>query len=535
VSGVYLLHDLLDRQCQVSPDATALIHRTQQYSYASIAAEQDVVARGLSALGIRDGYRVGIFLGKCVEFVVTAFATSKAGGCFVPINPVLKPAQVVHILNDCSVQVLVTSPERLIQLTDVLGSCLSVTHVVVVGGAAAAVPADITRVEWGNLFCEAGPLHNRRRTDGDMAAILYTSGSTGLSKGVVVSHRNLVAGATSVASYLENRPQDRLLAALPLSFDAGFSQITTAFTVGAAVVLLEYLTPYEVVRTMGRCAITGMTAVPPLWTQLSRIEWPEDAAAALRYFANTGGKLPLSTLQGLRTRAPRAKPFLMYGLTEAFRSTYLPPEEIDRRPHSIGKAIPNQEVLILRPDGSRCGPREPGELVHRGSTVALGYWGDPERTAERFRPLQHAEGKISVPEMAVFSGDTVEMDEDGFLFFLGREDEMIKSSGYRISPVEIEEAAYATGQVAEVAAFGLPDEVLGQAIEMEVLPASPGSFDLQKFSNALSRAMPGYMQPSCIHVSVVSLPRNANGKLDRKLLARHYESARETNIRGVRQ
>ena len=190
--------------------------------------------------------------------------------------------------------------------------------------------------------------------------------------------------------------------------------------------------------------MTGLTAVPPLYIQLSQQKWPEAIADHLRYFANTGGRMPRETLNALREKLPRSRPYLMYGLTEAFRSTYLPPEEVDRRPDSIGKAIPNAEILVLREDGTPCAPEEPGELVHRGALVAMGYWGDPEKTAERFRPLPGREAGLVLPEIAVFSGDTVRMDADGFLYFIGRRDEMIKTSGYRVSPTEIEEVLYAT-------------------------------------------------------------------------------------------
>ena len=255
-------------------------------------------------------------------------------------------------------------------------------------------------------------------------AILYTSGSTGKPKGVVLSHRNMVAGAKSVASYLGNRADDTLLAALPLSFDAGFSQLTTAFHVGARVVLLNYLLPKDVLKAMEREKVTGLTAVPPLYIQLTQLDWPEAIKQHLRYFANTGGRMPRETLDQLRARVPAAQPFLMYGLTEAFRSTFLPPEEVDRRPDSIGKAIPNAEILVLREDGSECAPDEPGELVHRGALVGLGYWGDPEKTAERYKLLPGGtQGRLpglQLPEYAVFSGDTVRRDAEGFLYFIGR-------------------------------------------------------------------------------------------------------------------
>ena len=289
-----------------------------------------------------------------------------------------------------------------------------------------------------------------------MAAILYTSGSTGNPKGVVLSHRNMVAGADSVSTYLENTPNDRILAVLPFSFDAGFSQMTTAFTVGASCFLMDYLLPRDVIRAVAKYRISGLGGVPPLWVQLAQLEWSQEAVNSLRYFTNTGGAMPTATLADLRASLPNSKPYLMYGLTEAFRSTYLPPAEVDNRPGSMGKAIPNAEIMVVREDGTPCEPNEPGELVHRGALVSLGYWNDPARTAERFKPAPSQPAGIPIPELAVWSGDTVRADEDGFLYFIGRKDDMIKTSGYRVSPSEVEEVIHKTEQAVDVAALGIP-------------------------------------------------------------------------------
>ena len=357
--------------------------------------------------------------------------------------------------------------------------------------------------------------------DKDLCAILYTSGSTGSPKGVALTHRNLLAGAESVNTYLPNTSDDVILAALPLSFDAGLSQLTTGFAAGAHVVLMNYLLPRDVVRMCDLHGVTALTCVPPLWIQLAEQDWGS-AGANLRYFANTGGRMPRVTLDKLRVCFPRAKPFLMYGLTEAFRSTYLDPEQVDLRPDSIGKAIPNNEVLVMRSDGTLCGPGESGELVHRGALVALGYWNDPERTAERFRPLTGGNGPWASPEIAVWSGDLVRTDEEGYLYFVGRSDEMIKTSGYRVSPTEIEEAAHATGMVRDAVAFGVPDDERGQRVILIV--AADGAFDLAGFSAELRGDLPNFMVPSRI-VLREEIPRGANGKYDRVALRHEFESS----------
>ncbi|MBL8391277.1 MAG: acyl-CoA ligase (AMP-forming), exosortase A system-associated, partial [Candidatus Accumulibacter sp.] len=443
-----LLPDLIRCSASRQPEACALTYGKQSMSYGELQSAVAGFAGGLIDLGLQRGERVAIYLEKRLETVVASFGTAAAGCVFVPLNPLLKAEQVAYIMRDCNVRALVSSSERLALLTPVLSSCHDLRHLITVNSQAPA-PREIPLVSlrWDELLAATGH-RGHRVIDTDMAAILYTSGSTGKPKGVVLSHRNMVAGAVSVAGYLENSAADTLLAALPLSFDAGFSQLTTAFQVGARVVLLNYLLPQDVLKALAREQVSGLTAVPPLYIQLAQLEWPAVISQQLRYFANTGGRMPRATLAALRARLPNSKPYLMYGLTEAFRSTFLPPDEVDRRPDSIGKAIPNAEILVLREDGSPCVANEPGELVHRGALVGLGYWNDREKTAERYRPLPAGVGGrdagLVLTELAVFSGDTVSMDEDGFLYFIGRRDEMIKTSGYRVSPTEVEEIVYAT-------------------------------------------------------------------------------------------
>jgi acyl-CoA ligase (AMP-forming) (exosortase A-associated) len=511
------LHHLLVEAATRSGQAPAVTFRDVTLGYAELWAEAAAVAAGLHRLGLAPGERVAIYLDKRVETVAAVFGTSAAGGVFVPVNPLLRPGQVAHILADCSVRVLITTPERLALLRGELETCKSVQQVVVVGEPDADLPAGYGVLSWESLR-SGDAMPARGGVDLDVAAIFYTSGSTGKPKGVVLSHRNLLVGAESVASYLENAAEDVILAALPLSFDAGFSQLTTAFHAGAHVVLMNYLLPGDVLRLCARHGVTGLTCVPPLWIQLAEQDWPADARARLRYFANTGGRMPKATLDRLRALFPQARAYLMYGLTEAFRSTFLDPAEVDRRPDSIGKAIPNAEILVVRPDGSLCDPGEEGELVHRGALVALGYWNDPERTAERFRPLPGREGAL-LPEVAVWSGDAVVRDEEGFLYFVGRRDEMIKTSGYRVSPSEIEEVVYETGLVRDAVAFGIADARLGQRIALVVSPPVGEQVDRGRLLAQLKSRLPLYMVPRDV-VVLPELPRSPNGKFDRARIRR---------------
>lgn len=523
-----LLHELIGATARRAPEAIALVAGDQRLSYARLQARVEAFAAGLLAHGLQRGERVAIYLDKRAETVVASFGATAAGAVFVPLNPVLKPEQVAHVVRDCQARVLVSSPERLQSLASALDECPSLRQLVVTEGSLPVPETASGRpcTPW-SAWLGAPPRPGHRVIDTDLAAILYTSGSTGRPKGVVLSHRNMVAGAKSVASYLENGPHDTLLAALPLSFDAGFSQLTTAFHSGARVVLLNYLLPRDVLKAMVREQVTGFTAVPPLYIQLTQLDWPAEIGEHLRYFANTGGRMPRETLAALRARVPKAKPFLMYGLTEAFRSTYLPPEEVDRRPDSIGKAIPNAEILVLREDGSECGPDEPGELVHRGALVGQGYWGDAEKTAERYKPLPVGvggrEAGLQLPEIAVFSGDTVRRDAEGFLYFIGRRDEMMKTSGYRVSPTEVEEVLYATRLVGECAAFGVDHAALGQAIQVIATPpAGAEAVDVAALLAQCKLHMPAYMVPHGVHVVPGPLPRNPNGKIDRKRLATEW-------------
>jgi acyl-CoA ligase (AMP-forming) (exosortase A-associated) len=518
MSNPFLLHHLVGDAAERAPARTALVDGRKALSYEALDDGVRRFAHGLLSLGVDRGERVGVWLEKRFENVVAVFGTAAAGCVFVPLNPLLRPSQVAYILRDCNVRVLVTSPERLALLDEVLADCEDLRHVVVTAGAGEH-PNSIRAVHHWEACLDAPARPSHRVIDTDVLAILYTSGSTGSPKGVVLSHRNMVAGAMSVASYLRNDADDTILAALPLSFDAGFSQLTTGFHAGARVVLLNYLMPKDVLNAVVEHRVTGLTAVPPLWIQLSQLTWPATVTDHLRYIANTGGRMPEETLRVLRRQLPKTQPFLMYGLTEAFRSTYLPPEEVDRRPDSIGKAIPNAEILVLRDDGTPCAADEPGELVHRGALVGLGYWNDPAKTAERYKPLPGREPGLVMPEIAVFSGDTVRRDVDGFLYFIGRRDEMIKTSGYRVSPTEIEEVLYATGKVGECAAFGMPHAMLGQAIVVVVTAIDGERVEASEIAAHCRSRLPAYMVPSSIHVREGALPRNPNGKLDRKAIA----------------
>ncbi len=512
-----LLHELVLRTAQRTPHAVALRFGSAALNYEQVASQVDAVAAGLLAIGVGKLDRVAVYLPKRPETVASIFGASRAGAVFVPVNSILKPAQVKHILTDCNVRVLITSESRFSDLVPQLAECPDLRAVVLLADQEAERPATLPYrvLTWDQLLASNGQTPPHRTIDADIAAIFYTSGSTGKPKGVVLSQKNMVTGAYSVSQYLENTPDDRLLAVLPFSFDYGFSQLSTAFKTGASVILLDYLLARDVIATAKRERATGLAGVPPLWAQLAALEWPQEVRDSLRYITNSGGAMPTATLARLRASLPNTRPYLMYGLTEAFRSTFLPPDQVDKRPDSIGKAIPNAEILVVRPDGTPCDADEPGELVHRGSLVALGYWNDAAKTAERFRPMPNQDPGLKLTEIVVWSGDTVRRDAEGYLYFVGRRDEMIKTSGYRVSPTEVEEEAYASGLVTDAVAVGVTHPTLGQAIVLVV--AGPAQ-DTDKLLDALKRSLPAFMVPQRI-VWRDTLPRNPNGKFDRPGIA----------------
>lgn len=479
--------------------APALLLRDGEISHEELDRRVSRIAAMLLARGCQPGDRVATWLGKTWLACVMPLAAVRAGLVHVPVNPLLKRAQVAHILADSGARLLITNPARSGSLADgdVLAACALADD--------AAFAAEV--------ISEGPGLPPSTRSADDLAAILYTSGSTGRPKGVMLTSANMWLGAESVSSYLGLTAADRLLGVLPLSFDYGQNQLLSAWYVGASVAPLDYLTAKDVVRAVERFQATTLAGVPPLWVQLIEMDWPPETAARLQRLTNSGGALTRRLVERLRTIFPNTQIFAMYGLTEAFRSTFLDPNLIDERPDSIGKAIPHAEILIVRADGSATDADEPGELVHTGPLVAQGYWQDAERTAQRFKP---APAHSRYGGMAVWSGDTAKRDADGFLSFVGRDDAMIKSSGNRISPTEVEEAAEATGLVAEAVALGVPDAALGAAVAIVArVAAGVDAETVEADLRARLRAdLPNFMQPRFVLIRA-DLPRNPNGKLDR--------------------
>lgn len=552
----FLLHHLIEHSADTKPENRALSFNNSEINYGELNQKIELFSNLLISLNeYSKNRRISIFLEKRFEFIYAAFGASKASNIFIPINPILKKDQVLHILQDSKSEVLVTSFMRLKSLDLELAHFLSLKSIILVDSHIVdklsseflTLNEKLERQNVQLLFWEEICLSGFNSTqapkniiDNDPVAIFYTSGSTGKPKGVVLSHRNMVFGAKNVAAYLENNENDRLLAALPLSFDAGFSQLTTAFFVSASVELVNYFFPQDILKSLSNGKITGFTAVPALWIQIAELNWPISITRHLRYFANTGGKMPVEILKKLRTNLPQTKPYLMYGLTESFRSTYLPPEFVDSKPHSIGIPIPNAEILVLNQEGFICKADEPGELIHRGALVGLGYWNDLEKTLSRYKKLPITANarpcEIMLDEIVVFSGDLVKKDADGFLYFIGRNDEMIKTSGYRISPNEIEEVLYTLNFIEEAMITSVPHPKLEQGIIALVKIRPNNSIEVSQYEELilkeLAQKIPNYMLPLKIFFSDASLPKNQNGKMDRKKLSDENTNL-FTNLNGT--
>ena len=516
-----------------APDSPALRIKDRVYSYQMLNIRIGRLAKFLSDQGFVAGDRVATWLPKTELACLMPLAAVRAGLVHVPVNPLLKPAQVRHIMKDSGARVLLTNGARAGHLGTYLNE-ESQRHPELVSGSISAPEPEPETDKWMlkqvqhdgvlyGVFDEAEvrvilddesipslpplPINTDTNT---LAAILYTSGSTGSPKGVMLSHANLSLGAISVAQYLGLAPDDVTLAVMPLSFDYGQNQLLSTWQAGGCVVPIDYLTPRDVIKACAKNAVTTLGAIPPLWVQLAEQVWPAEATANMRRLTNTGGALTPSLVKMLRGIFPHpARIFAMYGLTEAFRSTYLAPDLIDANPTSMGKAIPFAEIMVVAKDGSEAAPHEHGELVHAGPLVAAGYWQDTDRTAARFKP---APDWSQSGGMAVWSGDTIWRDENGLLHFVGRDDAMIKTSGNRVSPTEVEEAAIESGLVAEACALGRKDERLGEAIVLFVRGVAGA--DEAALAAHMKATLPNFMQPAD-YVWLDAFPKNANGKLDR--------------------
>ncbi|GBR76460.1 acyl-CoA ligase [Candidatus Termititenax persephonae] len=499
-----LLQHLLENSAAQCPDKIALRHKNRTWTYAELWQKARNLGQGLRQRGVVRGDRVGICLDKSLEQVAAIFGALYADAAFVILNNVLRPEQMRHILQDCGVKLLITEEKYLGNI-----------------GATAAPPIYGAEL---NKILETPGKPTPHNISEDIANIIYTSGSTGLPKGIVLTHRNLIDGAEIVSAYLKITADEKILGLLPFNFDYGLNQLTAALYKGATLVLFQYFLPNSLLKILADEEITGLAAIPPIWTavfggklaETSKLHLPQ-----LRYITNSGGKLPVPIVQKIRATFPQADLYLMYGLTEAFRSTYLDPREVDRRPESIGKAIPNVEVEIINAAGQPCRPREIGELIHRGACIAKGYWNNPQKTAEVYRPNPLLPPENQFLETVVYSGDLVYKDEDGYLYFAGRKDNMIKTAGYRVSPTEVEEILLRLNGIQDAVVFGVADAELGYKIRAVVTLQT--KISAEKIKEHCQTLAPPYLVPQEIFIAD-SFPLTASGKIDRTSIIEEYQA-----------
>jgi acyl-CoA synthetase (AMP-forming)/AMP-acid ligase II len=511
VSGSSSLYRLLADNLPERAGKVALIDAGtgRQATYAGLAQQADLVADYLAGIGIADGDRVIVHVRKGVAEVAAMWGAAKIGAVVVNVNVQWTPDQLAHVAGDCQARALIVGREGL----RALGSKplpRPVERALVMGAGGGALPAGFDGA--ADLAATGQGREAAVRPDG-LAMIIYTSGSTGLPKGVMLTHANIRIGAEAVIEYLHLGEDDRLLSVLPYSFDAGLNQLTTMLMTGGSVVHQPVAIPSELVRAVRDHAVTGFAGVPPLWNQVVRLlDESPTPLPSLRRITNTGGKLPPNILERMPTAFPGVDIYLMYGLTEAFRSTYLHPSKFARKMGSIGQAIPRAQVFVVRHGEGLAGPGQQGELVHAGPLVSLGYWGKPEATRQKIRPCPELADLIGEAPV-VHSGDLVRVDEDGDLWFVGRMDDMIKTMGFRLSPTEVEDLVSRSGLVGDVVAFGAEDADLEQVVHVALSPLD--GFDEGALMTHCRKVMPHYMVPRRLHVWPGAMPRTASGKLDR--------------------
>lgn len=495
-------------------DQTALIDPKRSVTYAELAAEADIVADYLTRIGVRSGDRVIVHLRKAIEEVTAMFGAAKIGAVVVNVNFQWTPEQLCYVAADSGATALIIGAAAQKGLSD-RNLPDSVRGILIAGQA---MPTGPTQELWLDQTI-SGAASEARPTANDLAMIIYTSGSTGRPKGVMLSHRNIRIGADTVIEYLQLKETDRLLSVLPYSFDAGLNQLTTMMMVGGSVVHQPVVMPAELIKSINTHEITGFAGVPPLWNQVVRLlDKAPLPMPSLRLITNTGGKIPPDVLERMPDVFPNVQIFLMYGLTEAFRSTYLPPDKFTAKKGAIGQQVPNAQVFVIKHGQGRAGPGEQGELVHAGPLVSLGYWQQPDLSQQKIRPCPELADLIGDTPV-VYSGDLVRIDQDGDLWFIGRVDDMIKTSGFRLSPTEVEDLVSRSGMVSDVIAYGVDDDDMGQIVHIAVTAAD--GFDPTTLMSHCRRTMPHYMVPGQVHVWTGQMPRTASGKLDRPAVIAH--------------
>jgi len=504
-----MVQDFLERSFARTPDKEALICGKDRLTYADMEAMANRFAHALRENGLQRGDRVILHLPNSVELVAGIFGALKAGGAFVVANASIKQDKLLYMVNNCRATALVSQARNAAMIQEIAANAPSVKLTVLTGrGAEEAADTAVSPTTTFTAIQNQYPADRPERSgiDRDLACLIYTSGSTGEPKGVMSAHHNVVFAAASIIAYLENVPDDIVINVLPLSFDYGLYQLLMVFKFGGTLVLERGFTyPAQILKKMAAEKVTGFPGVPTIFALLLQMDLSPYDLSSLRYITNTAAALPPSHIEQMSEIFPQATMYSMYGLTETKRTLYLPPEQLKIRPGSVGIAIHGTEVWLEDDAGNRLGPGEVGELVIRGGHVMMGYWERPEATAQRYRP-----GPVP-GERVCYSGDLFRMDKEGYLYFVGRKDDIIKSRGEKVAPKEVENVLYSLPGVTETAVIGIPDPVLGEAIKAIIV--APGNNLTEKQVLQHCRAhLEDFMVPQMVEFRD-ELPKTSSGKI----------------------
>lgn len=516
-----LVNNFLENSAEKTPDKVALIVKGERYTYREVDEMSGRFAGALKAEGLKRGDRVAIYLDNSLEAVTSIFGVLKAGGVFLMINPTTKTEKLRYLLANSGASAMVAPSRKSAVCLEACAGVAPLKALYLAGDAPGAAPRP------GPRFFHLDEILNGPASSPvvcgaaqeDTANIIYTSGSTGDAKGVVMAHENICAAAGSIIEYLENRDDDIILNVLPMSFDYGLYQVLMAFRFGGTVILENsFLYPFKVVETMQREKVTGFPIVPTISAILTQMEKIKRLRFdRLRYITNTAAALPVSHITKMVEMFPGVKIYSMYGVTECKRVSYLHPDQIGRRPLSVGKAMPNTEAYVVDEHGERLGPGLVGELVVTGPSVMRGYWEMPEKTADKIGTDKNTGRRV------LYTGDLFKTDEDGYLYFVARKDDIIKSRGEKVSPKEVENALYSHEAVAEAAVIGVADPVLGESVKAFVVMKEGAGLTEKEIMRHCSMHLEDFMVPKTVEF-IAELPKTGNGKIDKlSLMARTGE------------
>lgn len=518
-----LLHETLTISSEQFPKKAALICNDQICTYQELDHQSSLLAGQLGQLGVNPGDRVAVFADNSIECVVSIYGILKAGGVFIVLNGSLKSSKLSFILDNSDAEVLICHASKSCVIAEAIQKLPRNIKIICVQPDCCRTPEiKDTLITWESIFTNHDkhePYVTKEIEKHDLASLIYTSGSTGSPKGVMCSHHNMISAAGSIIEYLENTPDDIILNVLPLSFDYGLYQVLMSVYFGGTVVLENsFVYLHQILQRIEQHEVTGLPIVPTIVAMLLKMQnLKQYDFSSLRYLTNTGAAFPVNHIRQLREMLPDIQIFSMFGLTECKRVCYLPPKQIDIRPDSVGKAMPRCTTTVLGPDDRPVEPGQVGELVIEGPNVMQGYWKDEELTAKTFR----SDG--SPEQRRLYSGDYFKQDAEGYLYFLGRKDDMIKTRGERVSPREVENTLQEIDGIVEAAVIGVPDELLGQVIKGFVVLRDGCELSVKKILFECTKLMENFMVPKYIEI-MEDLPKSHHGKIDKKELKKREKT-----------